>query len=159
MHRRIFLKFSLFIFLGSYLFGEDRKELKIIKSVLQHMFPSTKSFFGAQELRSFSFFLYIFYDPSFAKEDHLFLLQGAKLLEKKYTLFLDLSTQEKERALREFEQTQRGKEWLALLLYYGLEAMLGDPIYHGNYAMLGWKNLKHQKPFPMAQKAFGAQDV
>ena len=68
---------------------------------------------------------------------------------------MELGKDNKERVLRRFESSKLGRNWLSTIMYYAIEAMLGDPIYKGNKDMLGWKNIDHSAPVPTAKRAFG----
>jgi len=156
LKRRTFLLFTILATVTRGVADSKTKdELKIIKAVLNHLFPTTKKYNGADRFNAYEFLIYVSKHPTFDKSDFEFLLRGAKKLQELEANFLSLNTQQKEKALREFEKLTIGQNWLATLLNYGLEAMLGDPIYKGNLHMLGWKNIAHTTPIPTATKPFG----
>ena len=130
-------------------------EFQIIKDVYNHLFPTTKSYSGASIFGSIDFLLTISKHKSFDSSDLKFIINGANKLLKSKNNFITLTTNEKEKVLREFENTNFGQSWLSTLLYYGFEAMLGDPIYKGNKNMTGWKNINHTTPTPTASYPFG----
>lgn len=156
MRRRSFLLLSIITFITkSFAFGKNNNPYKALNSTLEHLFPQTHRFNGASSLKSFDFFTFIFKHPTFDKEDLEFILDGANELFKREENFTSLSKEKKEIALREFEKTTFGQNWLSMILYYGLESILGDPIYKGNKNMNGWKNFNHTTPVPTAKKPFG----
>ena len=156
MRRRTFLLLSLLTAVtNSIASSETRKELQIIKDVLSHLFPTTSKYIGANKFGAYEFLIYVSKHPTFDKNDFEFLLQGARKLNTLEKNFLSLNTQQKEQSLREFEKLTIGQNWIATLLNYGLEAMLGDPIYKGNKNMSGWENIAHTPPIPTASKPFG----
>jgi len=156
MKRRTFLLLSLLIAVTKGVANQKNKnELLLIKDVLNHLFPTTNKYSGAKKFGAYEFLMYISKHPTFDKEELHFLLRGARKLQELENNFLSLDKKNKEKALREFEKLTIGQNWLSSLLNYGLEAMLGDPIYKGNQHMLGWKNIVHTPPIPTATKAFG----
>ncbi|MGB0496169.1 MAG: gluconate 2-dehydrogenase subunit 3 family protein, partial [Kangiellaceae bacterium] len=62
--------------------------------------------------------------------------------------FLKLSFQQQEKVLEQISQSSTGENWMSILLYYIMEALLFDPIYGGNPDGIGWKWLQHQPGFP-----------
>ncbi|MDC7243588.1 MAG: hypothetical protein PQJ44_06595 [Sphaerochaetaceae bacterium] len=151
MKRRTFLLISL---LSSYSFATQKTysdELKAIKASLEHMFPNSSKYNGAKTFDGFKYLQNISKHKSFDKSDMEFLIFGATKLLKYDRNFPVVSKNRKEKLLRKFENTDIGANWLSLLMYYGFEAMLSDPIYGGNKNMSGWKNIKHTPPIPMAK--------
>lgn len=156
MKRRTFLLFALFMVVTrSIASPKSKNELLLIKDVLNHLFPSTSKYNGAKKFGAYSFLLYVSKHPTFNKDDLEFLLRGAKKLFEQEKNFLSLNSKQKENTLREFEKLTLGQNWLSTLLNYGLESMLGDPIYRGNKKNIGWKNIAHTPPIPTATKPFG----
>lgn len=156
MKRRTFLLFSLLsIVSNSFAKGKKLSEFKTLKSVLNHLFPDTEKYKGALSFNGFEFLMFISKHPSFDKNDLKFLIEGADEINYRYENFLNLSQNEKEKSLRDFETSRYGQNWLSYVMYYAIEAMLGDPIYKGNKDLMGWKNFNHTPPVPMAKSAFG----
>jgi gluconate 2-dehydrogenase gamma chain len=156
MKRRTFILFTLFVFMTkSYALNKNADNFKIIRDVYNHLFPNTSNYSGASIFGALNFLNTISKHKSFDTSDLKLILNGASkllILEKNFLL---LNKQQKEKVLREFENTNFGQNWLSTLLYYGFEAMLGDPIYKGNKNMTGWKNIKHTIPIPTANYPFG----
>ncbi len=156
MKRRTFILFTLFAFLTrSFASNTKGNEFKIIKAVYSHLFPTTQNYSGASIFGAFEFLFSISKHKSFDTTDMEFIINGAKKLLELEKNFLLLDTNDKEKVLREFENTNFGQNWLSTLLYYGFEAMLGDPIYKGNKNMTGWENINHTAPTPTASYPFG----
>jgi len=158
MKRRVFLLFTLLV-LTTKSFAKGLHENKIIVAVLEHLLPATPKYSGAKAFGIAKYLRFVTTHPSFNAQDLRFLFDGATKLEQTYPPFLLYTPAQKENALRAFEATSIGQKWLALLLYYGLEAMLGDPIYGGNKNMQGWKNFNISPPKPMAKTPFGKTRV
>jgi len=154
MKRRVFLLATL-VLLGVKSSGSGLPNHRVLVATLEHLFPTTSRFVGARALGFWGYLQFVMRHPSFSREDVHFLFEGAKRLAREYPLFLIYAPPQKEMVLRRFEETLEGQEWLSQLLYYGLEAMLGDPIYGGNTKMQGWRNFAHTPPQPMAKTPFG----
>jgi hypothetical protein len=158
--RRTFAIFLSLIFLTpKMIFAANHKEYSIFKSVFEHLFPSTNKFYGAKQINIFKFFLYVSKHQSFKQKDFSFLLKGARLILTQHPNFTNYNFDKREKVLRDFEKEDIGQRWLSLILYYGLEGMFCDPIYHGNKDTLGWKNFNHNKPIPTAKLPFGKYHV
>lgn len=155
MRRRTFLIFSLLTFFTKLYASKNTNQLQIIKSVLEHLFPNTAQYSGTSSFKAYDFFLFVIKHPTFNKDDLEFIIEGASRLNQLNSQFIFLDKATKEKTLREFEKLNFGQNWLSTLLYYGFEAMLGDPIYKGNKNMLGWKNINHTIPIPTASQPFG----
>ncbi|MBN2825676.1 MAG: gluconate 2-dehydrogenase subunit 3 family protein [Campylobacterales bacterium] len=158
MKRRVFLLFTFVLLIGKS-FGKGLHESKIVMAVLYHLFPTTPKYSGAKAFGIVEYLRFITRHPSFSAEDLRFLFDGAAKLQQSYPPFLLYPSQQKENALRAFEKTPLGNAWLTKLLYYGLEAMLGDPIYGGNKDRQGWKNFNLTPPQPTAKTPFGKASV
>jgi len=156
MKRRTFILFTLLAFMTkSFASGKNTNTFKVIKDVYNHLFPTTKNYYGASIFGAFEFLITISKHQSFDTTDLKFIINGAEKLLELDKNFLSLNSTQKEKVLREFENTNFGQNWLSTLLYYGFEAMLGDPIYKGNKDMTGWKNINHTAPTPTASYPFG----
>jgi gluconate 2-dehydrogenase gamma chain len=156
MKRRTFLLLSIFTFISkSFAKEKATKEMDVLKAVLNHLFPNTHKYKGASKFGAFEFLIFVSKHPTFDKSDFEFLIGGVKKLISREKYFLSLSIEDKEKALREFERIQYGQNWLSFVMYYGLEAMLCDPIYKGNKNFSGWKNINHTIPTPLAKSPFG----
>jgi len=155
MKRRTFLLIAIFLFITKGFAQRKNNQYEILKAVLNHLFPNTNKYSGANNFKAFDFLMFISKHPSFEKSDLDFIIEGTKKLQNFNNKFLELKKEEKETVLREFEKLNFGQNWLSTIMYYGIEAMLGDPIYGGNKNMLGWKNINHNIPIPTASRAFG----
>jgi len=62
--------------------------------------------------------------------------------------FKDLSIEIQDQLLTTTAKSDAGERWMALLIYYLIEALTLDPFYGGNTNQMGWKWLQHQGGFP-----------
>jgi len=62
--------------------------------------------------------------------------------------FRDANDQQKEKLIAQTINSNAGKNWASILLYYVIEAITLDPFYGGNTNQVGWKWLEHQGGFP-----------
>lgn len=156
MKRRTFLLYTIILFTTKgFTKPKDNDEYTILNSTLNHLFPNTKRYNGASKFDAFNYLLFVSKHPTFNKEDFDFIIKGTKKIYEFNSNFVTTNKDTKEKILRKFEQLDFGKSWLSTIMYYGIEAMLSDPIYKGNKNMLGWKNINHTPPVPMATQPFG----
>jgi len=128
---------------------------KVIEAVQETLFPKglkapSASLFGAT-----NYLLRVSTHSSFVKSDLKFLYYGADLLIDYENDFLTINPKEQDQVLRDFvNSSAKAENWVALLLFYTLEALLSDPIYGGNRDQIGWRWLNHNTGQPQPQKKF-----
>jgi len=133
---------------------------KVIEAVQEVLFPKGLQAPAASEFGATNYLLTVSTNASFWAEDLTFLHYGAKLLMKAVPSFLTMHPQDKDEALRDFvNNSTKGKNWVSLLLYYTLEALLSDPIYGGNKNELGWKWLQHHAGQPRPKTKFAVDSI
>jgi gluconate 2-dehydrogenase gamma chain len=62
--------------------------------------------------------------------------------------FRDASAKQQDELITQTIKSDVGKNWVAILLYYVVEALTLDPFYGGNTNQIGWKWLEYQGGFP-----------
>ena len=128
---------------------------KVIEAVQETLFPKglkapSASIFGAT-----NYLVRVSTHSSFVKSDLKFLYHGADLLINYKHDFLTMSPKKKDSILRDFVNSSgKAENWVALLLFYTLEALLSDPIYGGNINQSGWKWLNHNTGQPQPKIEF-----
>jgi len=130
--------------------NEDKKPWVVIESVLNILFPKTDTMPGAREFNSTQFLIQNSKHSSFNQKDLSLILKGADDFNSLYPSFVNFNQEKQQKILEKISQNDYGKEWLSILIYYGIEAMLSDPIYNGNPNGACWKKLNHiaGKPQP-----------
>jgi len=152
MKRRKFLILGSVFGLSSSLLGKKHNNVvfskslksveKTIQSVQQHLFPKGSKIPSAQSMNVTQFLLETITHPSYDKDIRLFVMEGAEELEiREEGEFTSLSEKEKERALRSYEETHYGSNWLSRIMTLTMEGMFSDPIYGSNVKEAGWKAL------------------
>lgn len=146
--------------------GFKADDWRTISMVQNHLFPSDADAPGAVEINALDYLHRYLSNPATDKAEIQFLLSGAHSLQhhihqalpasSKGKLFSDLSIEQREALLREFEQQADGRRWLTNILNYLLEALLTDPVYGGNPDGIGWKWLQHRagEPRPPYNKRY-----
>ena len=127
---------------------------RVMQAVQEVLFPKGLQAPSALEFGATNYLLRVSSHSSFMKSDLKFLTFGADLFINEVPNFFKMNAQEKEKALRNFvEGNSKGENWISLLLFYTLEALLSDPIYGGNRNEIGWKWLSHNagQPQPKTQ--------
>ncbi|AXH10942.1 hypothetical protein CP960_12020 [Malaciobacter halophilus] len=134
---------------------KDSLSWLIIKNVLEILFPKTQHMPSASEFGAIDYLLQNKNHKTFNKQDLHYLLQGAKDFNSSFPIFLKATIDKKNKIIKEVSQNSYGQSWLSFLIYYGLEAMLSDPIYGGNKNMLAYKALKFQAGQPRPKVKYG----
>ncbi len=133
--------------------GLSRRQWKTIIAVQDHLFPSEQDAPGAKEVNSQAYLYAVLSDANRDDEDRLLVKNGLLELQdicwQQYKkLFTQLTAEQAELVLREFEKLPDGRPWLMTILGYIFEALLVDPAYGGNPNGIGWKWLQHQAGLP-----------
>lgn len=132
---------------------------RVINSVQNILFPKNGNAPSANEFGATAYLINVSSHSSFLKDDLLFLYRGSRELIEKNPNFLKMSLIDKSKAIDNFSKTDIGENWLSMLLYYTIEAMLSDPIYGGNINEIGWKWLNHHTGKPQPKKPFAERIV
>ena len=151
MKRRKFLILGSVFGLSSSLLGKNNNVVfskslksveKTIQSVQQHLFPEGSQIPSARSMNVTQFLLETITHPSYDKDIRVFVIEGAEELESREDgKFTSLSEKEKERALRSYEETHYGSNWLSRIMTLTMEGIFSDPIYGSNIKETGWKAL------------------
>ncbi|WP_072682291.1 gluconate 2-dehydrogenase subunit 3 family protein [Arcobacter sp. LA11] len=120
----------------------------IIDNVFDILFPKTKTMPSAKEFNATSYLQINSKYKSFDMDDREYILQGALDFNDSFPNFLKSTQEQKENIIERTNNSEYGQEWLTRLVYYGIEAMLSDPIYGGNKNEIAWKSLNHQTGRP-----------
>jgi gluconate 2-dehydrogenase gamma chain len=125
----------------------------IIAALQAHLLPSAAGAPGANDINALGYLHGVFADPLVEEREKSFLASGADWLEDSAAdahqrSFTALSAGERETLLRAVERSRAGRDFIALVLYYLLEALLTDPVYGGNPDAVGWRWLEHAPGFP-----------
>ena len=154
MNRRDFIISSAIVGSAALYGAEDSKELQVLESIINIMFPENRYLPSAKESGMMRYLLELLNDKNFDKIDKNALLEGAKKIEQENN-FMSKNIKEQQEILSIFLQTRYGERWCSLLLYYCIEGLLGDPIYGGNKYGVGWSALKHKHGIPRPKKRWG----
>ncbi len=150
MKRRGFLKLGVLMGSAPYLNAKAvtafQKEFEavspVIEAVLEHMFPIGSQIPSAKETGLVGFVYETVTHPSYDKDIRSFVVDGAKELDKRTQgRFVQMKHSQKEHALREYEMTGYGDNWLGRMMTLGMEGLFSDPIYGANPKEAGWKAL------------------
>jgi len=157
MKRRKFLIWGSAIGLSSYIQAEEisdfEKSFKKLEPTLcavqEHLFPEGSKIPSAKSMHASRFVFETMMHKSFDKDIKAFVIEGAKELEKREKgKFTSMTQKEKEKALRAFEETNYGRNWLSRIMTLTMEALFSDPIYGSNIKEAGWQSLSSYGGFP-----------
>ena len=135
----------------------DEKIWTTILEVQNILFPKTSKMPSAKEFGSVSYLKQNIDHQTFDKDDFELILNGAKVFAETFPEFIKASKSDKLEIVKQASESDYGNSWLNILVYYGIEAMLSDPIYGGNKFQSGWMALKHKAGIPRPKKKYGAK--
>lgn len=121
---------------------------EIVRHVQEHLFPEGSRLPSARSMHVTEFIFQTMKHPSFDKDIREFVIEGARELKLRQKDFTALSTHKKEEALRAYEETNYGSNWLSRIITLTMEAMFSDPIYGSNVKEAGWKALGAYGGYP-----------
>ncbi len=128
---------------------------KVIEAVQEVLFPKGLKAPSASEFGATSYLATVSTHSSFWRDDLKFLSHGATLLMDEEKNFLTMNPNSRDKALRNFvSSSSKAENWVALILFYTLEALLSDPIYGGNRNESGWRWLNHHTGKPQPKVRF-----
>ena len=128
-----------------------------ILEVQNILLPKTSKMPSAKEFGSVSYLKQNIDHQTFNKDDLELILNGAKVFKETFPEFFESTKEKKFEIIQEASESDYGNSWLNILVYYGIEAMLCDPIYGGNKFQSGWMALKHKAGIPRPKKKYGAK--
>ena len=148
LKRRSFLKLGSLLSLSPYLKAEAvtsfDKEFKTVEATIsavqQHMFPQKSKLPSAKSMHVTQFLFETITHKSFDRDIKAFVLEGAQeLVSREKGRFTSMTSVDKEKALRAYEETNYGSSWLERIMTITMEGMFSDPIYGSNVKEEGWK--------------------
>jgi len=148
--RRKFLILGSLLSLSPYLKAKEvtsfEKEFKAVEATIaavqEHMFPEKSKLPSAKAMKVTEFLFETITHKSFDRDIKAFVLEGAQELESREKgRFLTMTSIDKEKALRAYEETNYGSSWLSRIMTLTMEGMFSDPIYGANIQEVGWKSV------------------
>ena len=136
-------------------FSFDSHQKNSIKNVQIILFPNDGDGPSADDINALEYLEWALTDSdNEADGDGEFIQKGVGWLDllseqTKGSQFIKLDINQQNDVLTNISQSSAGENWLSLLIYYLLEALLLDPVYGGNPDQIGWKWLQHQPGFPL----------
>ena len=123
------------------------------EAALDGMLPSAPDSPGARDVNAVGYLDAALADPDTDPSSVALARAGAAWLDEAARRegardFADAPFDARERALRIVAAQERGPDWVLLVLMFGLEALLGDPVHGGNPGEIGWKWLGHHPGSP-----------
>ncbi|MCF6206810.1 MAG: gluconate 2-dehydrogenase subunit 3 family protein [Sulfurovum sp.] len=121
----------------------DFKKIRpVIAAVQEHMFPKNSTLPSARSMHTIDFTEETIFHHTYDKDIRTFVIAGAQELIAREERFLSYSPAQKEKALRAYEQTAYGSNWLARIMTLTMEALFSDPVYGSNINESGWRAIK-----------------
>ena len=168
MKRRNFLVLGSLLGFSPYIEAKEtssfersfKKVEATIAAVQAHMFPKNTKLPSAVEMHTIRFLFETVSHKSYDKDIRAFVLEGAEeLMTREKGKFVFMSEAEKEKALRAYEETSYGSNWLSRIMTLTMEGLFSDPIYGSNINEAGWKALHAYGGKPRATKRYVTDEV
>ena len=133
--------------------GLTAAQWAVVAAVQDHLLPSEPGAPGAREIHGLGYLRLALDDPKLDPAERELVCAGVAELdtlcrERHAKGFADLDAAQREAALRRIEQSPTGTAWLAEMLDFLMEALLGDPSHGGNPGGIGWQWLGVTPGFP-----------
>jgi len=120
-----------------------------LSAVQEHLFPEGGKLPSARSMKVTQFLFETMMHQSFDKDIKAFVIEGAKELDKREKgRFVAMTEAEKEKALRAYEETHYGRNWLSHIMTLTMEGLFSDPIYGSNIDEAGWKAISSYGGIP-----------
>lgn len=130
----------------------------VLTAVQIQLFPKDGDGPSAIDINALGYLEWALTDPkNIADGDREYIVNGIVGLDKvaiesQKQNFITLSKQQQHKVIETLSESKKGDNWLSLLVYYLLEALLLDPVYGGNTNEVGWAWLGHQAGYPRPTK-------
>ena len=150
MKRRNFLILGSVLGLSPYIKAKElstfeksfKKVESTISAVQEHMFPEGNQIPSAVSMNVTKFLFETITHKSYDKDIRVYVLEGAEeLMQREKGQFTSMNPNDKEQALRGYEETNYGSNWLSRIMTISMEGLFSDPIYGSNIKESGWKAL------------------
>ena len=131
-------------------FDRAFKKIELTLAMVQaHMFPPESKLPDATSMHITQFVYETIRHPSFDRDIKAFVVEGTEeLIHRTKGTFISMSPEDKEKALRAYEETEYGSAWLERIMTLTMEGMFSDPLYGANIKEAGWKALHSYGGFP-----------
>jgi len=137
---------------NKFVFDDHQKQSLV--AVQMQLFPDDGDGPSAIDINGLAYLEWALTDPGNINDgDGEFVIKGIGWLDglseqTQGDRFIKLSSEQQDKVLKQISGSSTGENWMSLLLYYLMEALLLDPYYGGNPDGIGWKWLNHQPGFP-----------
>lgn len=137
---------------GSDFNGFNSKQQQVLVAVQMQLFPDDGDGPSAIDIQALDYLQWALQDPENQGDDE-FIAKGigwlTDLANSTFSqAFTALTLEQQDQLMHTIAKSKAGQNWLSMLLYYLMEALLLDPVYGGNPNGIGWKWLEHQPGFP-----------
>jgi gluconate 2-dehydrogenase gamma chain len=132
----------------------DAPTWDVLDATLARLLPSEPEAPGAREVNAVGYLDRVLQEPDLDPARFRdVVLAGAGRLEARARAqggkgFASQSPEAQDALLRGLEADAQGVAWLRKVLYFGLEALLGDPVHGAQPGEQGWRWLQHAPPEP-----------
>lgn len=126
-----------------------------LQAVQMHLFPEGSQLPSAEHMKATLFLQRTIIHPTYDKDIRNFIMEGAsELFNRTHGTFVTMHEKEKEKALRAYETTHYGSNWLSRIMTLTMEAIFSDPIYGSNIAQAGWNSVNSYGGSPRPKERY-----
>lgn len=135
----------------------SNRQLKIIRSVQEILFPPDEKSPSAAEVKADRYLLWVLSDKNIDPTENQYIINGIdwtdEAAQEQFSEpYNSLSQKEKEELVEFLANKDWGESWLSRILTLIFEALFADPLYGGNTNEIGWKWLNHNPGLPRPTK-------
>ena len=136
----------------------DALEWSVLEAALDRLLPSGPGSPGARDIGAVGYLDRVLAEPDLAPERYVNVVKaGVPVLEGRARErgaqgFAALPGEAQDQVLQSLEQDPQGLLWLKRMLYFALEALLGDPVHGCQPGEEGWRWLGNAPPAPRPTK-------
>ena len=149
-----FLSSAVLVMNGCNLFAITTAQ-ETLKLLQADLFPKAKEL----GINTSSYLHIVFHHSRISKSDKIYLKNGVRWINEESlkihkTTYTQLLATQRQEVLRAVAKTSWGRSYIADVMNYLFEAMLGDPIYGGNNKEAGWKWLAFKGGQPQPKERY-----
>ncbi len=155
-------KLDTIIASNKFIFNSHQRQT--LEAVQMQLFPDDGDGPSAMEINGLAYLEWALTDAGNMDDgDGEFIIKGIGWLDglseqTQGDKFIKLASEQQDKVLKQISGSSTGENWMSLLLYYLMEALLLDPYYGGNPDGVGWKWLNHQPGFPIPDRKTSYQN-
>lgn len=127
----------------------------VVEDIQDILFPKTENMPSAKMFNATFYLIKNIYNEHFDKDDFKIITEGTLEFKRDFPDFSKQTQDTKYHTLEIASENRYYEQWLSILIYYTIEAMMSDPIYGGNTNEIGWISTMHVSGQPQPILTYG----